>query len=332
MATASSTGGGAVGGAATGAGVGSSAAIVSMERLTELASLSDSALREWLAGVEWFLLDCDGVLWLESKAIDGASAAVETLRAAGKKVLFVTNNSTKSRRMYVAKLAKMGIEAHKEEVVTSAYCAVSYVKSTGYNGKVYVFGEEGLEEELAEAGYSFVGPEDGDVEFDPSRFSRAMLDPEVKMVVAGFDRRMNYNKLSVVCSYLRYGGARLVLTNRDLTFPAEDMQLPGGGVALAAIEMGSGKKAEFTAGKPSQSMLERIVAEHGVDPRRTVMVGDRLNTDILFGNRGGCHTLMVCSGVSTRDDAKAADDDHTPHMLADSLGAFGDRVRAAVST
>lgn len=318
--------------AAAGAGGGATRTPLG-EAATKLSSVSEAARLAWLDGVDTVLLDCDGVIWLETTPIEGAAAAIESLKKAGKRVVFVSNNSTKSRDMYVEKLAGFGITAVKEDIITSAYCAVSYLKKIGYEGKVYMFGEKGLSLELAAAGFEHSGLEDAAHEFDPKTFGLHLLDPEVRAVIAGSDRAINYYKIAMASSYVRYNDAHFVVTNKDATFPSAEMTLPGGGALISAIEVGCGKEPEIVAGKPSAHMMDQIIFELGIDVSRTVMVGDRLDTDIQFGNRGGTQSLLVLTGVSSEEQVAGlqAGDDRLPSVICSSIVELGDVARAAVA-
>jgi phosphoglycolate/pyridoxal phosphate phosphatase family enzyme len=284
------------------------------------------ALREWLAGVDTFLVDCDGVLWRATDGVDGVSHTVDALRAAGKRVYFVTNNSTKSRAAYVHKLQHTaGIHAAPEAIISSAYAAAVYCKAHGINKKVYMVGEGGLEEELRSvAGVDVLGPEDWGKAFEFGTFHPTDLDPDVQAVVAGFDGKFCYYKLAKAAAYLRYvPGCRFVATNRDLTYPDKHIVTPGGGTLIACIEAGAGRAPDVVAGKPSAGLLEIVEEATGLDRRRTCMVGDRLDTDILFGNAGGLgSSLLVMTGVTSEAELAALreGDAHRPTHVLDSFG------------
>jgi phosphoglycolate/pyridoxal phosphate phosphatase family enzyme len=284
------------------------------------------ALREWLDGVDTFLVDCDGVLWRATDGVDGVSHTVDMLRAAGKRVYFVTNNSTKSRADYVKKLeATASIHAAPDAIISSAYAAAVYCKAHGITKKVYVVGESGLVEELRSvAGLEVLGPEDWGKAFEFGTFHPEQLDPDVQAVVAGFDGKFCYYKLAKAAAYLRYmPGCKFVATNRDLTYPDKHIVTPGGGTLIACIEAGAGRAPDVVAGKPSAGLLEIVEEATGLDRRRTCMVGDRLDTDILFGNAGGLgSTLLVMTGVTSAAevDALPAGDPMRPTHVLDSFG------------
>lgn len=246
-------------------------------------------------------------------------------RRAGKRVFFVTNNSTKSRAAYVAKLAAVaGIAATPEEVVSSAYAAAAWCARRGIR-KAYCVGMEGLVAELTAAGVAVIGPEDSGKTFAFGALGRADIDADVGAVVAGFDGAVSYYKLARAACHLRYLPAcAFVATNRDATFPDTELLIPGSGGLIAALEVGSGRVPDVVAGKPHQDMLGIIASAYGLDRSRTCMVGDRLDTDIMFGATGGCASrLLVLTGVHTLADV-AACPPGDPRIPTHAIASFGD--------
>jgi len=293
--------------------------------MSHLPHLPFTSGRAWLDALDVFLLDCDGVVWRGHETVPGAKEAVERLQGLGKRVFYVSNNSTKSRHEYVSKLKSVcGIDATAEQIVTSAVAAAEYCKANGVTKKAYVIGQSGLLEELKAAGIAVAGPEDAGKAFAFGSMAPTDLDPDVQAVVVGFDGSASYTKIAKAASYLRYRPeVRFVATNRDLTFPDTHMVVPGGGILVGAVEAGSGRSPEVVAGKPSLSMLEILATSHGIDRSRTVMVGDRLDTDILFGAEGGLHsTLLVYTGVTHATDVEALPegDKRRPTHIVPSLG------------
>ncbi len=138
----------------------------------------------------------------------------------------------------------------------------------------------------------------------------------------GFDGAFNYFKLQRAVSYLRYAEPRIpfVATNRDVTYPDARQLVPGGGTLVAAVEAGAGRAPDVVAGKPSQGLVALVRSATGLDPARTCMVGDRLDTDIAFGVAGGFRTLLVLTGIASAESAAAAAEGETPEFVIDSLG------------
>ena len=302
------------------------AAAAGATAIADLAALSPAQLREWLAPLTTFLCDCDGVLWRAESGVPGVAHTVAALRARGKRVLFVTNNSTKSRRDYVAKLrSAAGIECAAEDIISSAFAAAEYCRREGVSKKAYVLGGSGLIDELrlAVPGLEVLGPDDFAKEFAFGRLKPSEhLDPDVQAVVIGFDARFSYYKLATAAMYLRYApGCRFGATNRDASYPDAHCLVPGGGSLVAALETGAGRSPDVVAGKPSLQMLD-LIDGGALDRARTCMVGDRLDTDIVFGNAGGLRaTLLVLTGISSLANAEAADGALRP---TSSLASFGD--------
>ncbi|KAI6126740.1 HAD-like domain-containing protein [Pisolithus sp. B1] len=231
-----------------------------------------------------WMFDCDGVLWHGDRLIEGAV----------QRLLFVTNNATKSRRSYKTKFDQLGIETH----VLAVY--ISSVMKLPKDKKVYVIGMSGLEEELRNEGVSYVGGTDCTLE--PFSLADFTPDPDIAAVLCGLDTAINYAKLSKAFHYLhRDPSCRFLVTNEDSTFPSADGLLPGAGAVSAPLRFALNRDP-LSVGKPAKTMLDCIQAKVHFDPKRTIMIGDRLNTDILFGQAGGLATLLVLTGVTSEEN------------------------------
>lgn len=272
-----------------------------------------------------FIFDCDGVIWLGSHVIPGAIETLKLLRSLNKQVIFVTNNSTKSRKTYTQKFAQFGYDATKEEVFGSAYAAATYLDKfvqLPKDSKVWVYGESGIVEELEELGYECLGGTDERLneKFSASTTPFLPLDPKVGAVVAGLDTGMNYHRSAIALQYLLNPDVHFIATNIDSTFPQKGMILPGAGSCIESLAYASGR-TPTACGKPSQNMLDAIVSDKGLDRKRCIMVGDRLNTDMKFGKDGGLSTLLVLTGIETE---KGAFESGVPDYIADSLGVISE--------
>ncbi|KAI6115323.1 HAD-like domain-containing protein [Pisolithus croceorrhizus] len=253
-----------------------------------------------------WMFDCDGVLWHGDRLIEGAVQVLDMLRKRGKRLLFVTNNATKSRRSYKTKFDQLGIETHVDEIYGSAYAAAVYISSVmklPKDKKVYVIGMSGLEEELRNEGVSYVGGTDpADCTLEPFSLADFTPDPDIAAVLCGLDTAINYTKLSKAFHYLhRDPSCRFLVTNEDSTFPSADGLLPGAGAVSAPLRFALNRDP-LSVGKPAKTMLDCIQAKVHFDPKRTIMIGDRLNTDILFGQAGGLATLLVLTGVTSEEN------------------------------
>jgi len=187
--------------------------------------------------------------------------------------------------------------------------------------KVYVIGQDGLEEELRDEGVAYIGGTDPkDNTFQPFKLEGFELDPSVGAVLCGLDTAINYTKLSKAMQYLtRNPGCLFLATNEDPTYPVSAGYLPGAGAVSAPLRYAL-RRDPISIGKPNATMLDCIKAKHDFDPSRTIMIGDRLDTDILFGKRGGVSTLLVLTGVTTERDISSPSPIAVPDYILQSLG------------
>ncbi|KZT54986.1 2-phosphoglycolate phosphatase [Calocera cornea HHB12733] len=273
-----------------------------MARLTTPEEISK------LLDYETFLFDCDGVLWQGDVLIPGAKEALALLRQHKKRIIFVTNNATKSRKAYKKKFDVLGIEAYEEEVFGSAYATAVYC-STVLNFKkedrVYIIGMSGIEEELDAEGISHTGGSDpADLQAGPYTLDQFTDDPSIKAVIVGLDQYLNYTKISKALQYLvRNEGCHFIATNSDSTYPAADGILPGAGSMYAPLQYIL-KRSPVSIGKPNKTMLDCIVAKcvQHFDRKKSIMIGDRLDTDVKFGIDGGIDTCLVMTGIAKEAD------------------------------
>lgn len=172
---------------------------------------------------------------------------------------------------------------------------ISTVVRLPSTSKVYVVGMAGLEHELASEGISHIGgSNEEDNTLEPFTLSEFEKDPAVAVVLCGLDTSINYTKLCKAFQYVQ-GGAEFLATNVDSTYPVKGGLLPGAGSLSAVLSRALGREP-LSIGKPGKTMLDCIKAKHEFDPARTIMIGDRLDTDIMFGKNGGVSTLLVMTG------------------------------------
>ncbi|QPG73289.1 hypothetical protein FOA43_000598 [Brettanomyces nanus] len=274
-----------------------------------------------------FLFDCDGVIWLDNALLPYVIETLQMLRSHGKQLIFVTNNSTKSRDDYVDKFAKFGLTILKKEVFGSAYASAIYAKNIiklPTEKKIWIMGGKGLEVEFNEAGYQTLGgssmPElDKELDLSDSNDPINKIDPAVGAVVVGLDTHMNYHRLAVTLQYLRNPEVVYIATNIDATYPANGIILPGAGSVVDSASSCS-QRTPVSCGKPSKGMMDAIVEAHGIDKSRSIMVGDRLNTDMKFGSSNGLDTLLVLTGIETEEAMRALDQSSQPTYYAAKLG------------
>nr|XP_020471565.1 glycerol-3-phosphate phosphatase [Monopterus albus] len=268
--------------------------------------LSGPLVKQVLDSVDSILFDCDGVIWRGDQAIPGAAQVIHLLKESGKKVLFLTNNSSKTRKMYADKMSRLGFNVREDEVFGTAYCSAMYLKTVcKLEGKVYLLGSNAMREEMEAVGIQQIGVGPDHISGGPSDWANVPLDPEVKAVVVGFDEHFSYMKLNRAMQYLTQQDCLFVGTNRDTRLPLEGGKaVPGTGCLLLAVEAAAQRQAQ-TVGKPNRFMFECLASKFGVDYKRCLMVGDRLDTDILLGSNCGLKTLLTLTGVSTVADAEA---------------------------
>lgn len=232
------------------------------------------------------LFDLDGTLYRGDSVISGAPEVVGDVREAGKKVVFLTNNSGRSRQQVADKLVEMGIPAASSEVVSSAVATADALRDGGV-GVVFAACGPGLREELQLRGIEVVDDAEG-------------LD-RVEVVVVGFDPTASYARLRDACIAVQQG-ARLVASNADVAFPAADGMWPGAGALLSVITLTTGATPEVM-GKPAAPLFLSSLAAAGGG--RPLVVGDRIDTDIAGAVDLGWDSLLVLTGVTRRADVAA---------------------------
>ncbi|OMP05193.1 2-phosphoglycolate phosphatase, eukaryotic [Corchorus capsularis] len=303
-----------------------------MSRRAAAELLCGVNLRALLDSVDAFLFDCDGVIWKGDKLIDGVPQTLDLLRSKGKKLVFVTNNSTKSRTQYAHKFTSLGLSVTQDEIFSSSFAAAMYLKVNHFppQNKVYVIGGEGILEELQLAGFTALGgPEDAEkrVHLKSNYFFKH--DKNVGAVVVGLDPHINYYKLQYGTLCIRENpGCLFIATNRDSVGHMTDLQeWPGAGCMVGAI-CGSTGREPIVVGKPSTFMMDFLLQKFDINTSRMCMVGDRLDTDILFGQNAGCKTLLVLSGVTTQstldDSSNSTQPDYYTSKVSDILTLLGE--------
>jgi len=276
-----------------------------------------------------FLLDMDGVLWQGDTLLPGVKETLSYLRQKGKTLVFVTNNSTKSRESYLQKLNKLGLDVEHQDVekifgssfATAVY--LSQVVKFPSEKKVYVVGQQGIIDELSRVGIQCCGgPEDKANISSDTEMESIVPDNIIGAVVCGFDIDINYKKYAKAYTYLSNNECLFIATNGDTTYPNNGRLFPGTGSLFTPL-VASTKRNPVVLGKPHKIMLDCIMAKYNFSPDRTCMVGDRLDTDIVFGQSGGTKTLLVLTGVTSEDYLKSSKNKIIPDFVIDSLGSIG---------
>eukprot|EP00978_Attheya_sp_CCMP212_P002268 scaffold4662_cov51-Attheya_sp.AAC.3 len=295
--------------------------------MATVSRLSDPTV-ELLDEIDAFIFDCDGVIWLGDSIIDGVPETLDKLRSMGKKMFFVTNNSTKSRAGYKKKFDKLGLNSvPAEEIFSSSFAAAAYLEQTKFKDtgkKVYLIGEVGICEELDLIGVPWIGgPNDtGKV---PSMGPGDALkhDMDVGAVIVGFDRHVNYYKIqSAQLCINENEGCEFIATNLDAVTHLTDAQKWAGNGSMVGAIRGCTGREPTVVGKPSPLMIDYLCDKYGLDRRRICMVGDRLDTDILFGSDNGLRSVLVLSGVTNEDKLLGDENKITPDFYTDSINDF----------
>lgn len=250
-----------------------------------------------LKEIDCFALDMDGTIYLGEQWIDGAQEFLKAVERAGKKYVFLTNNSSKNPEVYIRKLAAMGLQITERQIVTSGQATIAYLKQHFAGKRVFLLGNELLTEEFLKEG----------IPLDEE-------NPEV--VVAGFDTSLTYAKMCKVCDLVREGLPYLS-THPDLNCPTETGFIPDAGAIHAFIHASAGRMPDRIIGKPNREIMDYLVTREGVTPQRTAMVGDRLYTDVAAGVNNGYTGILVLSGEATMEDVKVSEVE--PHLIFSSV-------------
>lgn len=244
------------------------------------ANYQNAEILERIRGKKAFICDMDGVIYHGNKLLDGVKEFIQWLEREEKEFLFLTNSSERSPLELQNKLGRLGLKIDKKHFYTSALATASYLAGQIPEGTAYVIGEAGLINALYEAGLS-------------------MNDVNPDFVIVGEAR--NYNLESITHAVnLVLGGARLIGTNPDLTGPIEKGIMPATGALISPIALATGVQPYFV-GKPNPLMMRHALKRLGCSREQTVIIGDRVDTDILSGVESEIDTVLVLTGVSTID-------------------------------
>uniref|UniRef100_A0A7I4YYM9 Phosphoglycolate phosphatase n=1 Tax=Haemonchus contortus TaxID=6289 RepID=A0A7I4YYM9_HAECO len=298
--------------------------------------LCPESFRELLPDIDTFIFDADGVLWLGDDAIPGSVRLIDFLVKIKKQVIVLTNNATKSRAVYAKKLARLGFSSKLDEdsLVNPAAVIADTLYRAGITGnkKVYLIGAQGVRDEMDALGIQYFGH--GPEPQDHSDGSAFMFDIELEedpskvgAVVVGYEKHFDYHKLMKASNYLKHPHCLFLATNEDETCPGPNPNIitPDAGPIVAAVRCASGREP-ITVGKPNTPAFDYIKRRWRINPERTIMVGDRTNTDIKFGRDHGLKTLLVLSGCHQLEDVTDnrihGDFDMVPDFYATCLGAL----------
>ena len=236
-----------------------------------------------MKNIKLFLFDMDGTLYLGDRLFSFTTQLLEKIKATGGRYLFMTNNSSKSVKAYIEKLAKLGISATEEDFITSSQATAYYLKNNHPTAKLYVCGTESLKTELRSQGFTVT-----------ENLS------EVECIVMGFDTELNFKKLHDVSFLLCTRELPYIATNPDYVCPTEFGSVPDCGSVCDMIYNATGKRP-VVIGKPEALMPQLAMARTGYAREQTAVIGDRIYTDIKSGLSAGTVTVLVLSGETTRE-------------------------------
>jgi HAD superfamily hydrolase (TIGR01450 family) len=261
-----------------------------------------ASLRD-LDGIEAAFLDLDGTVYLDDEPLEGATETVTALREHGIDVYFLSNNSSRWKTDYAARLDRLGIPADPDDVLLSTDGVIEYLRTVDPRG-VYVVGTEAMRTAMADHGVPVVG-ESG----DPSH------------VVVGFDTELTYDKVREATLAIR-DGAEFLLAHPDTVCPTGDGLVPDCGSIGALVETATDRRPARVFGKPNPEMIRHVLDANGYDPGNVVVVGDRLETEMRMAHRLGCASVCVLTGDADRVDVEESD--LTPSLVAPGIGALVD--------
>ena len=262
--------------------------------------MTENALRERLSQVKCFMLDMDGTFYLGDRLLDGSLDFLDALERTGRRVLFVTNNSSKSADRYVEKLRGMGVREPFLNVLTSGQAAGHYCLRAYPGQKAFLLGNELLRAELERMGL--------------------VIDNEhPDYVLIGYDTTLDYEKMTKVCDLVR-AGLPYVATHPDFNCPTETGFAPDIGAIIAFIEASAGRKPDVILGKPYAGIVEEALKLTGLTKHELAMVGDRLYTDIATGLNFGILSILVLTGEASEADVAATG--VQPDLIFERLSAM----------
>ncbi|MBK7320826.1 HAD-IIA family hydrolase [Candidatus Villigracilis affinis] len=241
------------------------------------------------SNIKALILDMDGVIWKADAPIGDLPSTFKRIRERGLKFVFATNNGTKTPEEYQQKLAELGVDIDPSQVVTSAM-GIAFMLAQKYprGTKIFMIGEDGIRVALEEKGFEILSVENA---------------PQAQAFVMGIDRSINFQKVAEATLLVR-AGIPFYTTNTDKTFPTPRGEIPGSGAWISVIQTATNVEP-IIAGKPFPFLMELSLEKLGTSKEETLVVGDRLETDIAAGQSVGCPTALVLSGVSTKAQADA---------------------------
>jgi 4-nitrophenyl phosphatase len=262
-------------------------------------------MTERLLSTRCFLLDLDGTFYLGDQLLPGALEFIQLLEQKGINYLFLTNNSSRSRREYVLKLRRLGLDLPEGKIFTSGEATALFLKARKPGARIYLVGTPALEQEFREQGFILTAD-----------------NPDY--AVLGFDTTLTYAKLWKLCDLLA-AGVPYIATHPDINCPTETGYMPDIGAMIEMIATSTGRRPDSIIGKPHPPIVAALAEKLGLPIRDLCMVGDRLYTDIALGNTG-CATVLVLSGETQPEDLPGSP--FQPDVVLANLAELRDRMLA----
>ncbi|MCK4742114.1 MAG: HAD-IIA family hydrolase [Anaerolineales bacterium] len=251
-----------------------------------------------------YLLDMDGTIYLGNQLLPGSGEFIQLITERNIQYFLLTNNSSRSRSDYVAKLRNMGLEVTADRILTSGAATASLLAGRNEGVRIYLVGTPSLQAEFIDHGFE-------------------LTDDDPDSVVLGFDTTLTYEKLSRLCSLVREG-THYIATHPDLNCPTAEGPIPDIGATIAFVEASTGRSPDEIIGKPFQPMLEVVLSRTDLSPSQICMVGDRLYTDIAMGQHG-LRTTLVLSGETQRADL--AESPYKPDLVVSGIGELAQLIK-----
>ena len=260
-----------------------------------------------IKNIDCFLLDMDGTIYLGDTIIDGTLDFLKILKKQNKRVMYITNNSSKATIQYVEKLAHLGIQAGEEDFFTSVNALIYHLNKKHAGASLFFLGTPVLEEYLSENGFTLI------------KEYHTEADRRPDFVVLAFDTTLTYEKLRIACDYIT-DGVEYWATHPDLVCPVRPgRSVPDAGSFMECIQSATGKRPSFIAGKPNPCMIQVIIEKYGYDPQRVAVIGDRLNTDILSAVNAGVQSICVLTGEATMEEIRNTPENQKPTYVFQSI-------------
>ncbi|MBE6619914.1 MAG: HAD-IIA family hydrolase [Ruminococcaceae bacterium] len=265
-----------------------------------------TAQKSCLKDKKCFIFDIDGTVALGTRPLPEAVDFILRLRKNGRRVIFYTNNPNRSHGEMVEYLEKMGFEPREDEMISAGDVTIDYLNKNHPESRVFLVGVPEMERQFVDAGIHVV----------------PATSPTADVVVSGFDKTLTFDKAAAACRMIERG-AKFICTHPDRSVPIEDCLLPDAG-AIAAMIAAATDTSPIFMGKPMPEGMALIEQQTGLRADQMCMIGDRLYTDIAFGNRAGATSVLVLTGGTSAAEGAAAVGDEHPDVIVPHLGVLAE--------